>query len=69
MNMIIPISESSKQQRIGRIGRNHDGYAIMLYPKSTIFYDDPSPIILPNKLSTEILLRIIKLEIKNYTLY
>lgn len=41
----------------------------MLYPKSTIFYDDPSPIILPNKLSTEILLRIIKLEIKNYTLY
>lgn len=69
INMIIPISDSSKQQRIGRIGRNHDGYAFMLYPESTTLYPDPSPIILPNKLSTDILLRIIKLEIKNYTIY
>lgn len=31
--MVIPISTSSKQQRIGRIGRNHDGYAFILYPE------------------------------------
>lgn len=41
----------------------------MLYPEDIQLPPDPSPIILPNKLSTEILLRIIKLEIKNYTIY
>ena len=34
ISMVIPISTSSKQQRIGRIGRNHDGYAFILYPEN-----------------------------------
>ena len=41
----------------------------MLYSEDAELGSDPSPIILPNKLSTDILLSIIKLEIKNYTIY
>lgn len=59
MSLTIPISASSKEQRIGRIGRNYDGYAFMLYKEDTKFYNDPNPIIYPNKLTPALLMRII----------
>lgn len=44
--ILMPISQSSKEQRIGRVGRLGDGVACCLYPEKYEFQPyDPSPMI------------------------
>lgn len=68
IRLITAISESSKEQRIGRIGRNNDGYAYLMYHKDTKFFEDPSPMILPNVLSLNIVSRIMSLICSKYSI-
>jgi HrpA-like RNA helicase len=56
----MPISDSSKEQRIGRVGRLGDGMACLLYSEDYIFPPDISPMVI-NKNILDTLMKIMSL--------